>query len=340
MNSSQLSLSTASSQLSIQHAHGKVEVNCEICAEAVAKSFCRQCAMFICKMCVDSHLRMKTLFAGHQVISIQDLKENKVKVDIPMKRFESLKCSIHYKSLKVYCYDCNCLICRDCTVLDHKDHHFQFSAVAAPEIKDELVKELKALRQVGDGLSRAVEEVKSTRHEVEAQGESVAQTINTAFDELLRIVGKRRQELLEEAGRRVQEKVSKLSVQEKNLSLASAEVQSVIDYTERCVKHCTDNEVVSMHKDIRSRVMHEMDQHSKGRTLMEPMEEVDLGIEVRCTEEVLQLCQTKASVIQLPIDPTQCRMTGEGVKIAEIHQTAIVTLTANKLTNKARKTQC
>ena len=48
--------------------------------------------------------------------------------------------------------------------------------------------------------------------------------------------------------------MEKLSLQEKNLSLASAGVLSVVDYTEQCVRGCTDNEVMSMHAEIRRRI--------------------------------------------------------------------------------------
>ena len=319
----------------MERAKGKVEVKCEACTSgATAESFCRQCAMFICNTCVNAHQTMNTIFRGHKIVSLQDLKEGRAKVDITVKEASSpLKCLIHDKELKVYCFHCDTLICRDCTVVDHRDHTFQFSAVAAPEMKEELMKELEPLRQVGDGLSRAVEEVKSTRHEVEAQGESVAQTINTSFDELLQVVEKRRQELLEEAGRRVQEKVSKLSVQEKTLSLASAGVQSVVDYTERCVKHCEGNEVMSMHTEIRRQIEHVIEEYNKPVRSMEPAEEVDMGVEVRCAEDLQQLCQTKAKITQLPVDVAQCTLKGEGLKTVEVNQKAEVTLTANILTN-------
>ena len=48
--------------------------------------------------------------------------------------------------------------------------------------------------------------------------------------------------------------MEKLSLQEKNLSLASAGVLSVVDYTEQCVRGCTDNDVMSMHAEIRRRI--------------------------------------------------------------------------------------
>ena len=145
------------------------------------------------------------------------------------------KCRVHGKSLKIYCFDCNKLICHDCTVKDHKDHDID---VAADNKKKELMESLKPLREVEDSLSRALEEVCDTEREVEAQGDSVANTIETSFEELRTILETRKQQLLVEAGRRVREKMEKLKGQEKNLSIASAEVRSVIEYTEQCVRLC------------------------------------------------------------------------------------------------------
>ena len=56
------------------------------------------------------------------------------------------------------------------------------------------------------------------------------------------------------------------------------------DYTEQCVRHCTDNEVMSTHAEIRRRIEREIDEHSKSGRSFEPMEEVDIGVEVRCAE--------------------------------------------------------
>ena len=321
----------------MEQVQGRVEVKCETCnSGAMADSFCRQCSFIICNSCSDAHKTMETVFEGHEVVSIHDLKEGKARVNITWKEpCTLLKCPVHNEELKVYCFDCDTLICRDCTVVvDHRDHRFQFSAVAAPEMEEELMKALEPLRQVGDGLSRAVEEVKSTRHEVEAQGVSVAQTINTSFDELHQIVEKRRQELLDEARRRVQEKVETISPQEETLSLASAEVRSVIDCTERYVGHCTDNEVMRMHADIKGLLTQKVEKYNEPVGSMEPVLEVDMGMEVKCAEDLQQLCQSKARIIQLPIDPAKCTVMGEGVKTAKMNQIAEVTLTAKLSSGK------
>ena len=318
----------------VERVHGKVEVKCEGCTDSIdkAEAFCRQCAMFICKECVKSHKRMKS-FASHEVDSLEDLKQGRAR-QIAVKEPPTKNCHIHKEPLIVYCFDCNTLICHHCTAKVHRDHNFEFSKIAAPDTKKSLLEELGSLKQVTDNLSSAVEDIQTTKQEVEAQGDSVANTIHTSFNELHQILEKRKNELLHEASSKVHEKLDKLSVQEKNLSLANGEVQSIIDYTERFVGHCSDNEVMSMQAEIRSRIQREVEEHSKSGRSMEPVEEVYMGVEVRCAEALKQLCQTNASITQLALDPAQCTVRGEGLKTAEVHQTAEVTLTTKLANNK------
>ena len=267
------------------------QVQCEICTnpEALADAFCRQCDKFACKNCVHMHTVMKALFDGHEIVTIDQLQRVKAEELVP-KNPKPNKCQVHGKSLKIFCFGCDKLICRDCTVKDHKDHDIEFNNVAADNKKKELMESLKPLREVEDSLSRALKEVSNTEREVEAQGDSLANTIETSFEELHTILETRKQLLLEEAKRRVREKIENLKGQEKNLSIASAEVRSVLDYTEQCVRLCSDDEVMSMHTEMRQRIKDELEVHSKPGSRLEPVEEADLEVEVGCAEALQQLC--------------------------------------------------
>ena len=268
------------------------QAHCEICTnpQALAEAFCQQCDKFACKSCVHMHSIMKAAFDGHNIVSIDQLLKIKAEELVPKSQAHS-KCQVHGKSLKIYCFDCNKLICRDCTVKDHKDHDIEFNNVAADNKKKELMESLKPLREVEDSLSQALEELSNTEREVEAQGDSVANTIETSFEELHTILETRKQQLLEEAGRRVMGKMEKLKGQERNLSIASAEVRSVIDYTEQCVRLCSDDEVMSMHTEISQRIKEEVEEHDKPGNRLEPVEEADMGVEVKCAEALQLLCK-------------------------------------------------
>ena len=197
-----------------------------------------------------------------------------------------------------------------------------------------LLEKVDPLKTQSSILSHAVEEVRATKQELEAQRDTVANTIKTSLKELRDILDNRKRELLREADGLVQEKMDRLSVQEKTLSLASAEVQSVVDYTDQCVRHCTDNEVMSTHAEIRRRIEREIDERSKSGRSLEPVKEVDIGVEVRCAEALQQLCQTQANIIQLPIDPAKCTVTMEDSKKHEVNKTCNATLVTRFSSNR------
>ena len=136
-----------SNYYALERVHGKVEVKCEVCADSAdtAEAFCRQCAAFICKKCVESHKRMK-MFASHEVASLEDLKQGRAR-QIAVKEPPTKKCNLHEEPLTAFCFDCSSLICRDCTVKIHRDHSFEFSKVAAPSTKKNLLEDLASLKR-------------------------------------------------------------------------------------------------------------------------------------------------------------------------------------------------
>ena len=88
-----------------------------------------------------------------------------------------------------------------------------------------------------------------------------------------------------------------------------------------------------MHAEIR-RIEQEMEDHTKSGRSMEPVEETGMGVEVMCAEDLQQLCQTKAIITRLAVDPAQCTVRGEGVETAEVHQTTMTTKLANNKTTR------
>ena len=274
------------------------EVKCEMCStsEALAEAFCRQCNKFACMKCIESHQRLKALFIGHEIISLDEVKKVGAE-DLVIKSSPAKECPLHQEALKMFCFDCSKFICRDCTIKDHRDHDFEFSRVAAITKKKELMDSLKPLREMEGRLSGAVEEIKRAQLQLEAQAVSVANNINTSFEELHTILERRKQQLLEEATREVNSKITRFKRLEEKMSIASAEVCSIINYTEQCVRHCSDDEVMCMHAEIGSRIQEEIEGQGQPGRIIPPVEQVEVGAEVRCAEALEQLCQTIAKIV-------------------------------------------
>ena len=299
--------------------------------------------MFICKNCIEQHKKLKILLT-HEVTSLEDLKQGRAKPIVVKEDPASVQCTDHDVPLVIYCFDCDTFICRDCTIRDHRDHNFEFCKKAAATTKSNLLEMLKPLKTQSSSLSHAMEEVRTTNQELEAQQDTVANTIRTSIKELRDILENCKRELLGKADGSVQEKMDRLSVQEKKLSLACVEIQSIVDYTEQCVRYCTDNEVMRTHDQIKTQIEREIEEHSKSGRSLEPVEEVDIGVEVRCAEALQQLCQTQANIIQLSIDPAKCTVTMEDSTKHEVnitsHATLVTRLSSNKISRRHCKVSC
>ena len=119
--------------------------------------------------------------------------------------------------------------------------------MAAPEIKKKLIKQLDPLKEAKKASLDAVKEAQTAKSDIQTQGKSVKDSINSSFDEIITIVEQRRQELLTEADEIVTSKCDNLSSQEEKLSTRHARFHSAIDYTEHCVEHAADDEIMCMH---------------------------------------------------------------------------------------------
>ena len=278
------------------------DVVCEVCTKikVQAEAYCKQCGKFICKRCVESHSVMSAFFEGHEIVSMAEFKDLNEE-DIVSKSTPGKKCHVHKKNLKLYCYGCKCLICRDCIVIDHKDHKIEFNNVAANENRELLSENVKSLAKIKNDLSCTMIEIIKTSAEIEAQGHDVAKSIEISFEELHAILERRKNLLLEEVRDKVKQKTNNLKDQHKSLSTASVNVRSVIDYTQQCVQYCSDSDIMKMHDDIAARIKQEIDDHNTPERKINPVEEVDIDVEVKCADPLQELCRTNVRLTQIPV---------------------------------------
>ena len=322
----------------LQRAHGKVEVKCELCTASppgVAEAFCRQCARFICNECVLIHTKIQT-FISHEIASLEDLKHGRAK-PIAVKEPPTSKCEVHEEPFIIYCYDCSCLICQHCTLKDHKDHNYEFTKKAAPDSKTKLLEDIQPVKDLQDQVIKAGQNIHASILKIEAQKQASIDNLHTSFKELHNILEQREQELVEDATTIAQQKLQKLSQQEKTLSLASAELQSVVDYTEQCASLSTDNELVSMDTEIRKTIQQKIQEHSKSGGSLEPVEEADMAVEVTCAEALQQLCLTQANITPA-VDPAKC--TVDLTAPAEVGKPYVGTLTTRLSNGKPNNRKC
>ena len=308
-------------RIKMEKAQGRMEAACEMCSRAKAVAFCRQCTDFICSDCMKSHRELK-VFAGHKVVTLQELKEGGAKA-IPLKEAQPPMCKDHDEQLKIYCFDCNHLICRDCVISDHAGHKFEFVKKSAPRYKKILKKNLAPLAKIQTNLSAATREVEKVEREVSVQHKAVKGTIEQSFKQLHEILHKREKQLLDRASGLKQQKLDNLGAQKKGFALATSEIQGLVEFVERSVENATDEEFMSLQQHIQEQIQEQCAKHEHVNLI--PAEVANVGVRVACAEGISDLCQKNAEVILLP-DPTKCIAEGPGTKVAEVSKSAQFTV--------------
>jgi DNA-binding beta-propeller fold protein YncE len=299
----------------LEKVQGKVEAKCEMCSGGVATAFCRQCAEFICNECTRSHQRMK-VFAGHKVSTLQELKEGGAKTIIAAKSALPQICKVHDEPAKIYCYDCKTLVCRDCVVKVHRDHEYEFVKIAAPETKKKLMEHLIPLGEIQAGIQGAVRNVEGAKAEIVAMDESMTTSIKQSFQELRDILDKREKELLAEAAATVEKKMTNLTVQQKKLEMSSGTIQSLVEFVERSVENATDEELMTIHTQMMTRISEETEKQQRANTELAPVEKADKVVSIELAGDLKKQCQENASIVSLPMtiaveDPKAIHVVGQ-----------------------------
>ena len=132
---------------------------CEHCDSGdLAVLRCSDCSVFMCEFCVTAHKRINAT-KGHQLLSLTEVKRLGSKALV-----KPVFCVKHTSEvLKLFCDTCQETICRDCTIVDHREHKYNFVAdVAERERKsvEACLRRTKAIeRAVVKGL-KAVQAMK------------------------------------------------------------------------------------------------------------------------------------------------------------------------------------
>ena len=300
------------------------EIRCEMCDDGgKAVEFCRQCEQFACSYCVGAHKKMKQ-FAGHQVIKIQDLTDPRRSAKRQTKLV--LKCSRHKnEELKLYCYTCTQLICRDCILIEHKDHNCRFVDEVAVEHREKLVAQLAPVVRIQGNISDGAKTIDAVKQEVRSQGDAVTTTIRTCFDLLIQTLQQRKQELIDETTEKTGEKVEDLDAQLKDFAIIASELQEVMDFVERNVNDTSNAQLMGLERDMSNRVdeiILKYEHHD-----LQPAAMANLTVKPPASKEVESACKS-ARIFETQANPYRSTVEGAGIRVAETNQKAGFTVCA------------
>ena len=223
------------------------KILCDNCESDDAAIFrCSDCGIFLCQFCVESHKRSRST-KHHELLTMEELKSNPG----PQKIAEKVRCPKHKEEvIKLFCKTCQTTICRDCTIVDHRQHEYGFVEEVIDEKKQHLQSNLDEVKQRKGRVVDGIVNLKKFNESLEAKKKSTISEINHHFDQFVKAVESRRTEMVEQATSVTSSKQKQIHAQLEVLEVALASCDSSIEFTERAFKNGNDVQILSMEKYI------------------------------------------------------------------------------------------
>ena len=221
------------------------KLECDVCDSGdPPANKCTTCSYFLCAFCTQAHQRARNT-RSHNLVSV----EGSAAVTKPA------VCKEHDgEVMKLFCNTCEEAICRDCTIVEHRDHKYTFVKDAFSKGKESLLKALADTKGKADVLEKAVKGVLEMKRSVHSCADQTKQEVVECCDELTDCIAARKAYLVDRVEEFKKAKLKSLDVQQEQLEKALASVQSSVQFTEKAVENGSEVEILNMRKQIFSQL--------------------------------------------------------------------------------------
>ena len=224
------------------------EKSCDACIDGgkgPAVVLCSTCRQFLCTFCHEHH-RCNKIMSHHQMVGLdQELVRLVPSIMTPT---EHLCSQPHHEKeeLKFYCETCQCLVCRGCTLVLHKDHRIAEVCDIAKVHRDGMREVLVCAQEMASKLTSAIGASDKMAEQVETTRENATLLINQAFEQLHQAIEERKKTLLSEMEAISLSKTTALSLQKEQLVKIQDEIGRYTEMTSHILQTHTDHEVVAL----------------------------------------------------------------------------------------------
>lgn len=158
------------------------------------------------------------------------------------------------KKKKLFCKGCELLICKDCTVDDHKDHSYHFNDTIIGDYKEKITSKIKTASTTEERINVIKKSLGNKMKSVMKNNEETELHINEIVDEQIQALEDKRLSLKADLKAMTESQINNLSLQKSDFELYQACLKSAISFADNALAKGSTSEILSVAKDITSRL--------------------------------------------------------------------------------------
>ena len=173
-----------------------------------------------------------------------------------MKQEKAMNCSKHDDPLRIFCETCEEVICRDCTVGDHRNHDCTPIKDSYDKHQKELETSLSPVKKMMDNIVNVLTALTRRENEVKEQGDMVKQEIHVIVEETIEKLRQSERQLTREVETATDSKLQVLSGQKKSAEMSLSQLKDCKEFVEQSLKTDSQQQVLISKKQMMERMSH------------------------------------------------------------------------------------
>ncbi|KYB27789.1 mei-P26 [Tribolium castaneum] len=229
-------------------------LHCTSCtAKELAKSRCNTCHNLLCNHCDSAHHYMRC-FESHQVVALEDMRKDGVKITI----HKPLECDLHQgENLIYYCNTCNTTACSECVKNEHKgaEHHVEGIADSEMRVRQEMKALLSESKNKVDELMKLSTGLNNSLEELAHQRSTARDLINESYQSYKAVLEKCRDEALAKLNELYHERELIIMKENDEVGKTIGNFEDARSYTSRLLEISTVPEIMYLRKTVADRLL-------------------------------------------------------------------------------------
>ena len=230
------------------------QVTCDVCTVANANGYCKDCNQFLCQSCHDTHKKFGA-FTNHQLTSLDEVATSAFQL-IHGKQEKAMNCSKHDDQLRIFCETCQEVICRDCTIADHRNHDCTPIKDSYDKHHQVLETSLNPVKKMMDDIVNVLTALTKRENEVKEQGDMVKQEIHVMVEKMIEKLRQSERQLTREVETATDSKLQVLSGQKKSAEMSLSQLKDCKEFVEQSLKTGSQQQVLMSKKQMMERMSH------------------------------------------------------------------------------------
>lgn len=209
---------------------------------------CLQCEVYLCQSCLNIH-KKQVATRAHTTVLLEEVKKGGEKT-----LHHPQICPVHEKEeIKLYCRKCNRVICRDCTLDEHRDHEFVFVKNIVPEIEKNIVDACKVLSLKEKEFQEHIAYIDKVLQDTAGQKTSNTKQIKALYDGYIKELQTQCDKLLATLKGEVASKEKQIIEEKSKVSMELNKLTSGVQFCQQLLNSGSDIQKAQMNFQVTDR---------------------------------------------------------------------------------------